>query len=368
MRTFGVEEEFLVVHPQSGSPLPLGDMIVGAAGDDDADAVCVLTTELQREQVETVTQVCDSLDMLESSLLSGRRKADLFAQEFGARIVALGTSPLPVEPHLTPNPRYTEIAKRFGITTEEQLTCGFHVHVGIDSDDEGVAVIDRVRSWLPVLLAMSTNSPFWNGIDTGYASYRRAIWTRLPTSGPTSLFGSAEVYHRVVDTLLASDVILDEGMVYFDARLSRNNPTVELRVADVCLDAEVAMLIAALARALVETAAREWADGKAAPAVPTSILQLAMWRASRSGLHAELLDPHDWTPRKAIEVVTALIDHVRPALEESGDLHRVVEVLERLQCHGTGTHFQRVNYSVTGSHSTVVSQAIERTNMNGRLW
>ncbi|MDQ3155228.1 MAG: glutamate--cysteine ligase [Actinomycetota bacterium] len=368
MRTFGVEEEFLVVDPKTGSPLPIGDMIVASDQDHGADARFVLTTELQREQVESVTKVCDSLDQLDSSLLDGRRRADSLAQEFGARIVALGTSPMPVEPHITPLPRYREIGTRFGIISTEQLTCGFHVHVGVASDDEGVGALDRIRVWLPVLLALSANSPFWNGRETGYASYRRAIWTRLPITGPADLFGTAEEYHRTVRDLLASEVVLDAGMVYFDARLSHDHPTVEIRVADVCLDVEVALLIAALARALVETAVREWSDGKSAPAVPVPMVQLAMWRASRSGLQGELLDPHDWRPRKAIEVVTALLDHVRTALVDAGDLHRVVESIEHGLGHGTGAHFQRVNYAITGSHSAVVAMAVERTNMVGRLW
>ena len=368
MRTFGVEEEFLVVDSKTGNPLPIGDMIVASGREDGGDAQFVLTTELQREQVESVTQVCDSLALLDSSLLSGRRRADSLAREFGARIVALGTSPMPVEPHITPSPRYREIGTRFGITSTEQLTCGFHVHVGVGSDDEGVGVLDRIRVWLPVLLALSANSPFWNGRDTGYASYRRAIWTRLPITGPSDLFGSSEEYHRAVGKLLASEVILDAGMVYFDARLSHEHPTVEIRVADVCLDAEFALVIAALSRALVETAVREWTDGKSAPAVPASIVQLAMWRASRSGIQGDLLDPHDWRPRKAIQVITALLDHVRKALVDSGDLHRVVESIEHGLGHGTGAHFQRVSFGLTGSHREVVAMAVERTNMTDRLW
>jgi len=368
MRTFGVEEEYLVVDPRTGIPLPVGDKIVELSREGGADHRFALTTEFQCEQVESVSQVCNSLDMVESSLLTGRSRADSLAQEFGARIVALGTSPMPVAPHVTPQKRYGEIAARFGLTSSEQLTCGYHVHVGIESDDEGVGVLDRIRPWLQVFLALSVNSPFWNGRETGYSSYRRAVWTRLPITGPTELFGPAEAYHRAVQSLVATEVILDEGMVYFDARLCRNHPTVEIRVADVCLDAEDAVLIAALARALVETAAREWAAGEAAPRVSVSVLQMAMWRASKSGLRGKLLDPHDWRPRKATEVVTALVDHVRQALDEAGDLPRVVESLERLLGHGTGAQFQHLTFAETGSHSAVVTEAIERTNTTGRLW
>ena len=180
----------------------------------------------------------------------------------GARVAALATSPLPVMPELTPSPRYRAMNERFGLTTTEQLTCGCHVHVGVADDEEGVAVLDRIRIWLPVLLAISANSPFWQGRDTGYASFRSQAWTRFPTAGATEIFGSAAAYHERAEALVASEVLLDHAMIYFDARLSHKYPTVEIRVADVCLHAEDSVVVAGLARALVETAAREALDGR----------------------------------------------------------------------------------------------------------
>ena len=126
-------------------------------------------------------------------------------------------------------------------------------------------MLDRIGPWLPVLLAMSANSPFWNGVDSGYASYRSQVWQRWPTAGPTGTFGSAAAYRQVIDDLVATGAALDRAMIYFDARLSERYPTLEIRVADVCLRAEDTVLIGALARALVETSAREAADGVGVP-------------------------------------------------------------------------------------------------------
>ena len=140
------------------------------------------------------------------------------------------------------------------------------MHVEVADDDEGVLVIDHLRSWTAVLLALSTNSPFWHGGDTGYSSFRTQVWYRWPTAGPTAPFGDAATYRRVVDDLLASGTILDSGMIYFDARLSARYPTVEVRVADVCLDVEDAVLQAALVRALAETAVARGRVGAAARA------------------------------------------------------------------------------------------------------
>lgn len=363
MRTFGVEEEFLVVNAGTGRPVPLGKQIVERQERHGSELQFSLTTELQGEQVEVVTRACDSFHLLEASLRKGRSHADSLASQFGARIVALGTSPVPVQPHITPTGRYEKIAGRFGITAREQLTCGYHVHVAVSSDEEGIGVLDRIRVWLPVLLALSVNSPFWNGQDSGYESYRRAVWTRLPLAGPTDQFGSAASYHRQVAAMIATNVLVDEGMAYFDARLCRNHPTVEIRVADVCADADAAVLIAILARALVETAARQWARSEPTPATSTPLLQLAMWRASKSGLQGELLDPRDSRPRKAAEVVSELFDHVSPVLAEFGDERRTIALLDWILPSGTGAQRQRECYSATGSHAAVVAEAIIRTHL-----
>ena len=148
-------------------------------------------------------------------------------------------------------------------------------HVGISDADEGVAVLDRAGPWLATLLALSANSPFWQGQDSEYASFRYQVWGRWPSSGPAGPFGTARAYRETIEQMVASGTLIDPGMVYFDARLSERYPTVEIRIADVCLRAEDAVLIAALARALVETEARDWREGKPAPQARTEVLRLA---------------------------------------------------------------------------------------------
>jgi gamma-glutamyl:cysteine ligase YbdK (ATP-grasp superfamily) len=151
--------------------------------------------------------------------------------------------------------------------------------------------LDRIRSWLPPLLALSANSPYWHGADSGYASYRRQVWGRWPSAGPTELFGSAAAYRATVSDMLRTRAILAEGMIYFDSRLSHHYPTLEIRIPDVCLLADDAVLMAALAGALVEIAAREWRSGSSPPPVRTEQLRLATWLAARSGLHEDLVHP-----------------------------------------------------------------------------
>lgn len=377
MRTVGVEEELLLVSSGSGQAVSVAprvlrraDLVEQGRADDvrpgpggpSTDAGSSLDGELQRQQLETDTAPHRSMERLGAEIVAWRAHAEAAARREGARVAALGTSPLPVEPRAGRSERYREIVDRFGLIGSEQLTCGCHVHVGVESDDEAVAVLDRVRVWLPTLLALSANSPYWQGRDSGYASYRAQVMGRWPTAGPPDAFGSVTAYRRRVEDLLASGVVMDEGMIYLDARPSATYPTLEIRVADVCQDPADAVLLAALGRALVETAAREWHAGRPAPDTPTAILRLATWQASRYGLRADLLDPATGRPRPADHVLATLLDHVRPALADHADLELVTAGLARLADAGNGAERQRRELERTGSLADVVAAAVRTTH------
>ncbi|MEN3346350.1 MAG: glutamate---cysteine ligase / carboxylate-amine ligase [Arthrobacter sp.] len=343
MRTFGVEEELLIVDPVTGAPLARADALLarlnpaGAALHRDAG----FSFELKLEQIETQTVPClDHAGMLRE-IRRGRALADRAARADGARVAALATSPLTAATHTTPQPRYQTMQERFGVTVQDQLTCGLHVHTFVESPEEGVAVMDRIRDKLAVLIALSANSPFWNGAETGFESYRTQAWNRWPGAGPSMIFGSLPVYRGVLRRLLDSGVLFDEGMVYFDVRLCRHHPTVEVRVADVCLRAEDTALIAVLVRALVESAGRDWHDGVEPSPVPTVLLRMAAWQASNCGLRGELLDFGGFRPAPARDVVEALVDYVAPVLDEQGELELVRAGVHRIFEQGTGAAEQR---------------------------
>jgi carboxylate-amine ligase len=374
MRSFGVEEEFLLVDARTGKHAAVGENLVAGTYVENAARITqgdgcsstarhgnTLTTEVQREQVESVSAPFTCLADLAAALKEGRAEANRQAVVFGARIAALGTSPLPALPHLVQTPRYRAMEERFRLALREQLMCGFHVHVSVDSPEEGVAVLDRIRIWLPVLIALSANSPFWQGKDTGYASFRYQVWRRWPTAGPTDIFGSARAYQELVEMLLSCNVLLDRGQIYFDARLSATYPTVEIRVPDVCTDPAHAVALAAIARALVETAARDWAEGKSSPAVPAEMLRLASWRASRYSIEEDLIHPQLNRPRPAEESVMALLEHVGLVLTETGDKPLVEGIIREILANGTGASRQRTVMNSDGDFRKVMLDAAKRT-------
>jgi YbdK family carboxylate-amine ligase len=400
MRTFGVEEELLLVDVDTGVPVALADLVTRPETDDDSPApsgpstVPAVTSpggamsvavgvrdapaqasdelsddrpvhEMQREQIETGTSVCSSLDELVSQLVERRSVAAQAAHRIGAEVAALATSPLPIEPSVTREDRYERMTELYAMTAQEQLTCGCHVHVSVESEEEGVAVLDRIRPWLPPLLALTANSPFWHGRDTGYNSYRRQVWGRWPSSGPTELFGTPEAYHATVDAMLGTGTLIDEGMVYFDVRLSRHYPTVEIRVADVCLRVNDAVLLASLVRALVETAAREWRLGKPPVAVRLETLNLAYWRASRSGLEDQLIHPVTGRAAPAENVLRALLRHIGSALDEAEAATDrpgiTTDLLQTLLARGNGASQQRRVFAESGDLPAVVRNAVAHT-------
>lgn len=272
LRHVGAEEELLLVSARTPSrPVPGGESVL-------ADQGVEAEHELKLEQVEIASEPASVLAELGLDLRRRRAGVIEAAALRGIRVVALASSPGPTTPTPTPDERYQRMGERFALVARDQLTCGTHVHVAVESRAHGVAAIDRIRPWLAALTAISANSPFWSGQDTGYASYRTVMWGRWPTAGPTELFGEESRYDEAVADLVVSGAALDLGMIYFDARLSANQPTVEVRVADVCQDVTDTVLLAALTRALVETALQDAAEAPAP--VRTSLLRAAAWRAA----------------------------------------------------------------------------------------
>ena len=357
--TVGVEEEFHLVNADTGElHVRAGDVLARLTGplDDEVEP------ELLRSQIETQTPVCSTLDEVRTELVRLRRDLAAAAGQAGCRIAASGTWPAdtpPVPP--TEKCRYEEIADRFGRTAREQTTCGCHVHVHVDNPDLAVAVIRRSRQWLPAVLAVSANSPFWRGADTTYQSYRSQVWARWPSAGSPPALRSAAEYDELVAALLATGVPRDEGMIYWDARKSRQFGTVEFRVADVCLRVDHALLLTALLRGLAQTAVAAEQAARGYDDERGELIRAAQWRAARYGVEGELVDPTTGRPAPAGNVVRGLVDHVRPALEDHGDAEFVDDAVSRLLTAGAGARQQRAVYRRAGHIDDVVRMIVDET-------
>ncbi len=352
-RKLGVEEELMLVDPESSQVTAVSQSAVPAN-----EAKEEVAEELFQQQIETSTPPCLRADDLLRALREGRRAVGEAAAAAGARAVALPVPVLDDAPEdITPTPRYRKIQTEFGETSRGTLACGMHIHVEVTSDEEAVRVVDGVRPWLPLLVAIGANSPYWRGRDTGYASWRSQIWSRWPTAGAGEAFGDVSTYRAVSGRMVEWGGALDAGMLYFDVRLAQSYPTVEIRVVDVCTDVEDALLVALLVRALVSTTA---VDRAAAP-WRSDLLSVAGWRAARDGLSHQLVHPVEARLASPRSVFEATVDHLRPALEEAGDLEVVRDSFERLVARGNGATRQRRLFERSGSLRSVVDDLARRT-------
>ena len=356
--TLGVEEEFHVVNPRTGAVAAEAlKLLAHPNGDHDPEA------ELLRSVVETATSVCRDLAGVRAEVVACRRALVKTAAEHDLVVATSGTVPASGDRTVDvyPKVRYRRMAAEYQQLVREQAVCAFQVQIGVPDRDLAVAIVGRIQPWMPVLLALSASSPFFANADTGYASYRSVIWSRWPTAGPIYGFASAAEYDATIKTLIESGIIVDPGMVYFDARPSARYPTVEIRIADGCPRVDDVVLLTALGRALVVTAANEISEDAAPISSRPELLRAANWRAARSGLGGELLSPADAESRPAADVVRALREYVGPVLARFGDVVEVDVLLADLLERGTSADRQRAVLDEGGTLSDVTAHLVAET-------
>lgn len=358
MFTIGVEEEYHLVDAATMALRSMASVVDRAASEmDDASA------EISTSQLEVATPVCSSLDELRSELVRLRCQAGEVAARQGCRILATATHPFSTweDQRLSAGPRYVDLFERWGLLALQQLITGCHVHVAVEDPEVLIGVLDRVRPWLPVLTALSASSPFWEGNDTGYASYRTMWFDRWPTAGIPGAFGTRRAFDQLVDGLVATGAIDDASHLYWDARPSSHYPTLEFRCADVCPSIDDAVLYAALARSLVRSLSAEVEAGAALPVVRSEVLRVARWRAARHGLAGELVHPESWVLRPAADVVRRLLGRLRPDLEEHGEWEEVARRIEHVLERGGAAERYRRLMARTGDLREVTAAAVAET-------
>ncbi|MEU3549102.1 carboxylate-amine ligase [Streptomyces longwoodensis] len=358
--TVGVEEEFLLIEPHSRVLSPHGPQLVSEAAGELGERV---GTELTRYQVELRTDPHTCLKEADAQIRSTRTAAARAAARLGLRIASTGTpvpsqtTPVPI----TPGARYARSAAHFRALDDEQTACACHIHVGLPDPRDAVHVSNHLRPWLPTLIALSANSPFEGGRDTGYVSWRTITWGRWPVAGPPPYFESPAHFDDVVHTLLETEALIDRGGLYWDIRPSHHLPTIEIRVADAALTPDDTVLLAAVVRALTATALTALQAGEPAPRPAPELLRAACWRAARDGLAGHGIDP--LTGRLALQtaLVERLLHTITPALRRHEDLDLVREQWQRLRTEGTGADRQRAAYRNRSSTHDVIDYVISAT-------
>src|ERR687893_2315144 len=359
--TLGIEEEYQIIDPETRALCPrAGDVLLRARQALGEDRV---VPELRASQLEVLTPVCSTLARAREELLRLRRGVIEAAEEEGVRIAAASTHPFSHwrEQPITARNRYKKILERERRMAEEQVVFGFHVHVGLSNREAAVQVMNHARVWLAPLLALSANSPFWLGEDTGYASYRTQVWGSLSTAGPPGCFSSLAEHDALVETIVAVGGALEPNQIYWDMRLPQRLETVEIRVADVCTTLDEAVMIAGLSRALVRTCHERARAGKLHPETRPEVLRAAHWMASRHGLDADLVDVEAGRAVPARKQVENLLFFSRPALEEHGDWEEVSTLVSDTLERGNGATRQRRVYDRSGRLEDVVDALIEGT-------
>ncbi|MGR0221433.1 carboxylate-amine ligase [Agromyces sp. ZXT2-6] len=351
MTTFGIEEEFFFLTPDELLPADIAEDVYLRLADDQRWGTRV-HREFLASQVEYASEVFTDLGTAGEALLAFRREVDADAGRHAVCVASIGTTPdAHPFPSITDTERYHRIVRDMaGVIADHQMS-GLHVHVGIPSREHGVAALNAVRPWLPLLTAMTGNSPLWRGYETGYESWRTVQLRRWTTAGCPPRFADAADYDRRTRQLLGMGGMADLALIAWNVRLSEHLPTIEFRMADAQLTADDTLLIAALCRALVVQAIDEVErDGLIAAAavhpvrpagdpdrdVPPELLSAAIVHSAHAGLSSTAFDPASGRLVSAPELVRRLERHLAEPLERMGDREVVHDLVERLLRDGTG--------------------------------
>jgi carboxylate-amine ligase len=350
--SIGVEEELMIVDPAQGHALVnaierlLGDAPVGE-----------VKAELMESVLEIATEPCRSTVQAGEQLHELRTHVAARAAEHGLSIASAGTHPYArwEDQRIAARDRYRDLVRELRFVARQELLFGLHVHVGIDDPDQAIHVADGMRVHLPILLALSSNSPFWRGDRTGLMSTRTSIFRAFPRVGVPTAYGSWDRYERETDFMIRSGVMSDPTYVWHDVRPHPRFGTVEIRVCDGQTRLEHTLALAALIQAMVHELASHYDEGTQLGDVPWQILDENKYLAAIHGLHGELVDlpSSDRVPTKAL--AQRLFDRLREHAQELGSedaFDGIGDLLER----GTGGDRQVLVYDTNQDLEEVMAE------------
>ena len=338
MTTFGIEEKFVLVDrgtrlPATPAPQQAQALLEITAGGGKA------ASEWLTCQLEHTSPVYSDVSSALDSLVSFRRELASVAGSMGFDAAGVGTPPniASAPAQVTPGERYHELAGMTPAIAADQYLNGMHVHVGLDTMEDGVRALNGLRRWLPLVVALGANSPQWRGSDSGFSSWRSIHYRRWMANGVAPYFENLADYDSRVSALLGYDVVESPNTLAWLARLSKVHGTVEIRACDVQLEAQDALTIALFIRALV----RMSLESPTVAQLPPELLEIGVWQSAKFGLRGQVLSPFTGAQAPAAHVVHESLDTLAPFFEGTEDRDTVERGLRRLLDRGTGAERQR---------------------------
>jgi carboxylate-amine ligase len=369
--TIGIEEEYLLVDKETRDLAPEQPPALLAKAEEALRGQ--VSPEFLRSQIEVGTHVCRSVQEARDQLVELRSTIGAISGEFGLAPIAASTHPFASweSQHHTDKERYNVIARDLQHVGRRLLICGMHVHVGIEDDDLRIDLLGQAPYFLPRLLALSTSSPFWQGVQTGLKSYRLSIFDELPRTGLPHKFSSYSEYERTIELLVSAGLIEDASKLWWDMRPSARFPTLEMRITDVCPRIDDAVAIAALYLCILRLLYRLRRENKRWRHYPPFLIRENRWRAQRYGIEKGMVDfgkgavvPFSDLMEELFELVaedaahfdcSAEIAHVRTILQRGTSADRQLARYEEAKALGGTEHAALI---------AVVDELVEETQMS----
>ena len=358
--TIGIEEEFQLVDRRSGELAPAfhnllekGRPIFGEK----------LKPEIQQVVAELVSDIYP--DMATARVETPKMRARLagLAHEQGLALLSAGTHPAACwqEEMGAGYERYADLARELRELRRSTLIFGLHIHIGIEDREMAIVLMNAVRAWLPHMLALSANSPFWAGRYTGMMSYRAVAWKAFPRSGVPEQFASRRDYDASLATLVEAGCIDSARSLWWDIRPHPIYPTLEFRVFDMPATVKDTLALAALCQALVAKLAWLYRHNLRVPLIARHLIEENKWHAMRDGLDAGIIDFAHNRRLAMRDAISELLDFVDDVLDDLGSRQEIDTLRSLLDDpRGTGADRQTAIYQETGSVEAVTHMLMEQ--------
>ncbi len=357
--TLGIEEEYQVISPDTRELTSHEQKIVEVANRHMEDQV---KAEMHQAVVEVGTKICKDINEARDEVKYLRKTISAIAHDLDLRIGAAGTHPFSAwqKQLLTPHPRYNEIINELQDTARSNLIFGLHVHVGIEDRAMALHIANSIRYFLPHLYAISTNSPFWEGRNTGFKSFRTKIFDKFPRTGIPDFFDSVAEYDDYINLLIKTRCIDNAKKIWWDIRVHPFYPTLEIRICDIPLNADDTIAIAALIQALVAKLYKLRESNLNFMIYRRHLINENKWRASRYGIDGKLIDFGKEQEVNTRVLISEIIDFVDDVLDDLGSREAISHIHKILES-GTGADRQLKVFEETGSLEKVVDFIMEET-------